>query len=147
LLGIGLRTVLLSAPAFAAQGILRYITRFQPHLGGAFHWPDNIQGIWSELVFPYQAIFQGNYIYLFLVFSIFWFLAVVGLFKSPLFLRRVFWITPFFLAGNLITGKIQESRQMIPLGFIIIPLALFIIAREDTQQPEEVQNPSTSPGI
>lgn len=146
-LRVGLRSVLLAAPAFAAQGVLRYITRFQPHLGGAFHWPDNIQGIWSELIFPYQAIFNGSYIYLFLVFSVFWLLAIVGLFRSPLFFRRVFWVTPFFLAGNLITGIIKEARQMVPLGFIIIPLALFILAREDIQQQKESQNPSTLPGI
>src|SRR3990172_3375151 len=130
LLRTGIRTVLLAAPAFIAQGTLRYINRFQPHLGGAFHWPDNIQGIWAELTFPYQAIFNGEFIYLFLVFSIFWILAVIGLFKSPLFFRRVFWITPFFLAANLITGKINESRQMIPLGFILIPMALFIMVPE-----------------
>jgi hypothetical protein len=126
----GLRTILVALPAFAAQGILRYITRFQPHLGGAFHWPDNIEGIWAEVTFPYQSIFNGTYIYPFLVFSIFWLLAIIGLFKSPRFLRRVFWITPFFVAANLVTGKIMESRQMIPLGFIIIPLALFILDPE-----------------
>lgn len=125
---VGIRTVMLAAPAFIAQGYLRYINRFQPHLGGAFHWPDNIQGIWEELTFPYRSIFYGEYIYLFLVFSIFWFLALLGLFKSPRYFRRVFWITPIFLAGNLITGRIMESRQMIPLGFIIIPLALFVLA-------------------
>ncbi len=133
----GIRTVLLAAPAFLAQGLLRYINRFQPHLGGAFHWPDNLQGIWAELTFPYQAIFHGMYIYPFLVFSIFWLLALFGLAKSPRFFRRVFWITPFFLAGNLITGIIAESRQMIPLGFIVIPLALFFIAPEAVQTSEE----------
>lgn len=126
----GLRTILVALPAFMAQGALRYITRFQQHLGGAFHWPKNIEGIWAELTFPYQAIFNGTYIYPFLVFSIFWLLAIIGLFKSPRFIRRVFWITPFFLAANLVTGKFMESRQMIPLGFIIIPLALFILVPE-----------------
>ena len=139
LLRTGIRTVLLAAPAFIAQGTLRYINRFQPHLGGAFHWPDNIQGIWAELTFPYQAIFNGEFIYLFLVFSIFWILAVIGLFKSPLFFRRVFWITPFFLAANLITGKINESRQMIPLGFILIPMALFIMVPEAAGAAKESQ--------
>jgi hypothetical protein len=137
LIKAGLRTILLAFPAFLAQGILRYINRFQPHLGGAFHWPDNISGIWEEITFPYLAIFQGQYIYLFLVFSIFWLLAIVGLFVSPRFLRRVFWITPFFLAGNLITGKIIETRQMIPLGFILIPLALFVMVPEAGQNPKE----------
>lgn len=139
LLRTGIRTVLLAAPAFLAQAVLRYINRFQPHLGGAFHWPDNIQGIWAELTFPYQAIFNGEYIYLFLVFSIFWFFAIVGWFKSPLFFRRVFWITPFFLAANLVTGKINESRQMIPLGFILIPMALFMMVSEATAAVKEAQ--------
>lgn len=143
LLSTGFRTILLAAPAFIAQGVLRYINRFQPHLGGSFHWPDNIQGIWAELTFPYQAIFNGQYIYLFLVFSIFWILAIVGFFKSPLFFRRVFWITPFFLAGNLVTGKIMESRQMIPLGLILIPMALFVMVQENPQAPNEIQLSST----
>jgi len=152
LLRTGIRTVLLAAPAFIAQGTLRYINRFQPHLGGAFHWPDNIQGIWAELTFPYQAIFNGEFIYLFLVFSIFWILAVIGLFKSPLFFRRVFWITPFFLAANLITGKINESRQMIPLGFILIPMALFIMVPEAAgavkeSQPQAAQEPAATEQI
>ncbi len=144
LFGTGIRTVLLAIPAFMAQGILRYINRFQPHLGGAFHWPDNIEGIWAELTFPYMAIFQGIYIYLFLVFSIFWLLAILGLFKSPRFFRRLFWITPFFLAGNLITGNIMETRQMIPLGFILIPLALFIMVPEAARTSEEKHAPPGS---
>lgn len=139
LLRTGLRTVLLAAPAFIAQGTLRYITRFQPHLGGAYHWPDNIQGLWAELTFPYQAIFNGQFIYLFLVFSIFWLLAVIGLLKSPFFFRRIFWITPFFLAANLITGKINESRQMIPLGFILIPMALFVMVLEAAATVKEAK--------
>jgi hypothetical protein len=134
LLRIGLRTVLLAIPAFLGQGVLRYITRFQPHLGGAFHWPENTQGIWAELIFPYEAIFYGEYIYLFLVFSIFWFLAIFGYFKSPRFLRSVFWIAPVFVAAHMVTGKIQEARQMIPLGFILIPMALFFMIPEARQR-------------
>jgi len=134
----GLRTILVALPAFMAQGGLRYITRFQPHLGGAFHWPENIEGIWSEMTFPYQAIFNGEYIYPFLAFSIFWLLAIIGLFKSPRFFRRVFWITPFFLAANLVTGIIFESRQMIPLGFIIIPLALFVLVPEGENKHKNI---------
>jgi len=149
LLKTGFRTVLLAVPAFLAQGVLRYINRFQPHLGGAFHWPDNIQGIWAEFTFPYQAIFNGEYIYLFLVYSIFWLLGAIGWFKSPFFFRRVFWITPFFLAANLITGKINESRQMIPLGFILIPMALFIMVPEaaDAAKKADAGNQLTSDAL
>jgi len=126
----GLRTVALALPAFLAQGTMRYITRFQPHLVGAIHWTDNIQGIWHELTDPYNAILQGIYIYPFLAFSIFWFLAFLGLSKSPRFLKSVFWIVPFFIAAHMITGVIREARQMVPLGYILIPMALFFMIPE-----------------
>jgi hypothetical protein len=36
-------------------------------------------------------------------------------------------MVPFFIAAHLATGIITEIRQMLPLGFIIIPMALFSI--------------------
>jgi hypothetical protein len=124
------RTGLIALPAFLTQGTIRYLTRFQPHLGPGLQLPYNIGGIWKEFSDPRFALFEGIYIYPFLIFSIFWIWAYFGFFKSPRFLRCVSWIIPFFFAGNLITGIIRESRQMIPLGFIIIPLALFFIFPE-----------------
>lgn len=123
----GLRTGLLALPAFAVQGLIRYVTRNNPYLDSGLRLPDNLQRLWGELSHPAYALFHGTFIYPFLIFSAFWVLAILGYSKSPLFFRKVFWIVPFFIAGNLITGIISESRQMIPLGFIIIPMALFYI--------------------
>jgi hypothetical protein len=126
----GLRTGLLALPAFLVQGLIRYITRNNPYLDSGLRLPDNLQRLWGELSHPGYALFHGTFIYPFLIFSAFWVLAILGYRKSPLFFRKVFWIVPFFIAGNLITGIISESRQMIPLGFIIIPMTLFFIIPE-----------------
>jgi hypothetical protein len=123
----GFRTALIALPALLTQGVIRYINRDQPHLGGAYHLPENLLGIWNEIQHPVETLFQGKYIYPFLIFSIFWIYAVLGYRKSPRFLRSVFWIVPLFLAANMITGEISESRQMIPLAFILIPMSLFFI--------------------
>jgi hypothetical protein len=124
----GLRTALIALPAFITQGILRYINRDLPYFGGGFHLPDNLFGIWNELSHPLEAFFHGSYFFPFLIFSIFWIYAFFGYSKSPRFLRCVFWITPFFVGANLITGIIKESRQMLPLAFILIPMALFFVS-------------------
>jgi hypothetical protein len=130
----GFTTVLIVLPAFLVQGGIRYINRNQPHLGGAYHFPDNLAGIWNEIRNPVGALFHGMYLYPFMIFSIFWIYAVAGYPKSPRFLKAMFWVIPFFVAGNLITDKIAESRQMIPLGFILIPMSMFFILHEETQQ-------------
>ncbi len=135
ILKTGVATGLLALPAFLVQGGIRYINRNQPHLGGFYHLPDNLAGIWSEIRDPIDAIFHGMYIYPFLIFSIFWIFAAFGYSRSPAFLKAVFWLAPFFIAGNLITGIITESRQMIPLGFIIIPMAMFFILRKEVAGP------------
>ena len=127
LINSGLKTVLFSFPAYLAQGIIRYFTIDQPHLGGAFHLPGNLNGIWYELTHPVAALYTGLYIYLLVVFSIFWLLPLIGYKRSPQFLQRMFWVTPLFLVAHLITGIIYEVRQMIPLGFILIPMSLFLI--------------------
>ena len=128
ILKTGFSTFMIALPAFLTQGVIRYITRDQPHLGGAYHLPDNLRGIWFVISDPVGAIFHhGIYIYPFLVFSIFWIYSVIGYRKSPHFLKAMFWISPLFVAAHLITGVFAESRQMIPLGFILIPMSLFLL--------------------
>ena len=126
----GARSGLLALPAFLTQGLLRYITRNNPYLDTKFRLPDNLNRLWHELINPGTTLFHGTFIYPLLIFSVFWVFAILGYSKSPPFLRSVFWIVPFFIVGNLITGIISESRQMIPLGFIIIPMALFFMIPE-----------------
>jgi hypothetical protein len=128
ILKTGFNTALIALPAFLTQGVIRYINRHQPQAGGAYHLPDNLRGIWFVIRNPVGPIFHhGIYIYPFLVFSIFWIYAAIGYPKSPRFLKAMFWFTPLFVAAHLITGIIAESRQMIPLGFILIPMSLFLI--------------------
>lgn len=127
ILKTGFSTALIALPAFLTQGVIRYINRHQAHLGGAYHLPDNLRGIYFVFRTPGAAIFHGYYIYPFLVFSIFWIYAAIGYRKSPHFLKAMFWMVPLFVAAHLITGIIAESRQMIPLGFILIPMSLFLL--------------------
>jgi hypothetical protein len=135
ILKTGLKSALIALPAFLTQGVIRYINRNQPHLGGAYHLPDNLRGIWFVISDPVGAIFQnGIYIYPFLVFSIFWIYAAIGYPKSPRFLKAMFWFIPLFVTAHLITGIIAESRQMIPLGFILIPMSLFLIFPKEIPQ-------------
>jgi hypothetical protein len=123
----GFTTCLIALPAFLVQGVIRYITRHQPQLGGVYHLTDNLLGIWNDLRYPMSSLYKGIYLYPILIFSIFWIYAAVGYRKSPRFLKATFWLVPLFVAGNLITGLINESREMIPLGFILIPMSLFLI--------------------
>ena len=126
----GFRTALIALPAFLTQGVIRYINRMQPHMGGFYHLPGNLQGIWTELRHPVGTLLEGRFIYPFLVLSVFLFYALLGYPKSPRFLRSMFWLAPLFLVAHMITGKIYESRQMIPLAFILIPMSLFFIFPE-----------------
>jgi hypothetical protein len=50
-----------------------------------------------------------------------------------LFLKRAFLITPFFIAAHLAAGMLTEVRLMLPLGFIVIPMALLYIYPEVSQ--------------
>lgn len=103
-----LRTFGVAIPAFAVVGIIRYINRDQPHLGGAMHWMENINNI-SKL-------------YDFLHF--YWFLPLLFILVLPKFLQRSYLSLPFFILPHLITGIIEETRQMVPLVFIIVPSCL-----------------------
>ncbi len=133
----GLATTLIALPAFLTMGVIRYINRHQPHLGGAYHLPDNLRAIYFVFRAPNMAVFHSYYIYPFLVFSIFWLYAAIGYRKSPPFLKAMFWMIPFFIIAHLITGIIAESRQMIPLGFIVIPMSLFLIFPKDVPKAAE----------
>jgi hypothetical protein len=41
------RTLAVAFPAFAYTVWIRYVTRDRPHLGGNWHWDENIAGICS----------------------------------------------------------------------------------------------------
>jgi hypothetical protein len=95
-------------------------------------WSSNWQLVWTALMYiNIFDLFQSDYIFFILLFSIFWLYALFGYRTSGLFLQRAFWMVPVFLLAHFISGKINESRQMIPLGFILIPMGLsFVLSKE-----------------
>jgi hypothetical protein len=111
-------TLLVSLPMVIAVGIIRYITWDRPHLGGAWHLPDNLEGIFNLNVQYWGILF---------IFGVLWVYAFLQYQKKPLFLKRASLMIPFFIEVHLVTGIISEIRQMLPLSFVIIPMALFYI--------------------
>lgn len=127
LLRLSLITLGSCLPAYLLVGTIRYINRDRPHLGGAWHWPDNIKGIWDHLNLPLLDYSQASYLYIFFIFGAFWVYAFLKYSNKPLFLRRAALMIPFFIFAHLLTGRIHEVRQMLPLSFIIIPMAFFYL--------------------
>lgn len=128
---LALKTVGYALPAYFAVGAIRYINRDRPHLGGAWHLPDNINGILNGLyAFPLDY-WKTVYLYIFFIFGVFWIFSYLKFNKKPLFLQRSVLAIPLFIIPHLVTGIILEVRQMLPLGFIIIPAAFFYLFMSD----------------
>jgi len=127
------RTILIALLPFAIAASIRYITRDRPHLGGdVILWSSNWQMVWDAISnFHIFDIFRSDYLFFILLFSVFWLYALLGYRTSGLFLQRALWMVPLFLLAHFITGRIDESRQMIPLGFILIPMGLsFVLSKK-----------------
>jgi hypothetical protein len=125
------RTLAVAAPAFAYTVWIRYLTRDRPHLGGAWHWNDNLEGLWGDLhlnVLDYPGAF---YLGVFFIFNVLWVYAFLRFREKPKFIRATLLLIPAFLIPHMITGVIMEVRQMIPLGFVVIPAAMFWIFRDE----------------
>jgi hypothetical protein len=120
--------LLISLPMLLTVGSIRYINRNLPHAGGGlWQWLHNLYAIQRDLhanIFDYH---QAYYLHVFFIFNVFWFYAFMRFKDRPLFLRRASLMIPFFILAHLITGIISEVRQMVPLAFIIIPMAFFYI--------------------
>lgn len=142
------KTLLVSLPLLITLGMIRYITRDTPVLGGGWHLYDNLYGIKSYLrdVFlnPLE-LYSARYLYIFLVFSVFWIYAFCKYYEKPLFLRRASLIIPFFILAHMSRGVITEARQMLPLSFVIIPMALFFLVKEEIQRDETSNYESKPP--
>lgn len=124
------RTIVVGAPAFAYTAWIRYVTRDRPHLGGARHWGDNIHGIFSDLQQNPLDYPRAAYLSIFFIFHVLWVLAFLRLSEKPRFVRATLVLIPAFIVPHLYTGIIYEVRQMVPLGFVVIPAAFFWIFRE-----------------
>lgn len=135
LLTVGARAVLLSLPLWIGQGTMRMITRDRPHLGGSWHLPGNVKGIIQDLQRSFVDWPDALHLFFLFVFGALWIYAFLHWKDKPLFLRRAAWIIPPFLLAHLLTGRISEPRQMLPLGILIIPMALFTL--RDAAQKEK----------
>jgi hypothetical protein len=121
-------------------GPIRYYNRHRPHLGGGYHWPDNLQGILSDLSCSPFDVPYARYVLFILLFGILWYYAFLGYAEKPLFLQRASWMIPFFIVAHLVTGKIDEPRQMLPLSFILIPMAMFFLLNKGNKGMPDSQN-------
>ncbi len=121
------RTLGTCLPAYLAAGAIRYVTRDRPHLGGAWHLPDNIEGLLEQLSFTPLEYWKAEYLYIFFIFGAFWVYAVLKYSRKPPFLQRAALVTPIFILIHFLTGITKEVRQMLPLSFLIIPMALFYL--------------------
>lgn len=128
-LKVALRTTALTLPAFGYTLLIRYVTRDNPHLGGAWHWPDNIHGLGHALTTSPLTWHRRQYTYLWLLYGPLWIYAYVSWRQKPVFLRAASLMVPIFIAAHLLTGIISEVRQMLPLGAVIIPMALWSFLR------------------
>lgn len=106
-----LKTIKYSIPAFVIVIAIRWYNIDRPHLGGAYHLEHNLRHLTPLLK----------------VYGIGWFLPLLFYLKLPLFFRRAYLSIPFFIIPHLITGKIEETRQMLPLAIIILPACMISI--------------------
>ena len=113
ILPLALKTILLSMPAILATGVIRWITRDNPHLGGAFHLFHNLTDIYQPLV----------------LLNIFWLIPFTYFNRLPDYFKRCLIAIPFFIIPHLITGIISETRQMIPLCFVLLPASLMHLSK------------------
>jgi hypothetical protein len=124
LIWLSIKTVLTALPAFLVVGFIRLVNIDRPHLGGAWHLPDNIKGIMNQMTASPLDYWRMDYLFIFFVFNVLWIYAFLKFQDKPLFLRRVSLLVPIFIGLHMLTGIIAEVRQMVPLSFIIIPMAL-----------------------
>lgn len=135
-------TLLTALPAYLIEGIIRFITRHRPQLGGAWHLPLNVGSIVTELFWSPLNYFHAMFLYPVFIFGMFWIYACLGLGRKPVFVRRSMLLVPLFILPNLLTGIVGEVREMIPLAFIIIPAASFWLFGDE---PASIQPMSTLP--
>jgi hypothetical protein len=135
------RTLAVAVPSFAYTVWIRYITRDRPHLGGAWHWNENWKGMWNDLhlnVLDYSGAF---YLSIFFIFNVLWVYAFWCFREKPRFIRATLLLIPAFIIPHMITGIIQEVRQMVPMGFVVIPAAMCWMFRDELAEPNAVQKP------
>lgn len=135
LIRVGLRTALLSAPGWLAVGVIRYITRDSPRLCQWWTLDFNLHFMRADLSRSPLRLYESTFLYVFLVFGAFWVYAFLGWSSKDRFLRRASVIIPPFLVIHMITGIISEVRLMVPLSFLIIPMAMQYLCPPEPADP------------
>tara|TARA_B100000686_G_scaffold348468_1_gene439577 strand:+ start:3457 stop:4443 length:987 start_codon:yes stop_codon:yes gene_type:complete len=125
-------------PLLLTVGPIRYITRHNPHGDDPLQWFINWRGIYVTFnslgkEVPILEIYRAIYFYPLLVFGVIWVYALFSLKNVPKFLRRAAWMIPLFILAHLITGVIYEARQMLPLSYLLIPMAFFYMFRKEVK--------------
>ena len=147
LITLSAKTIGTTLPAFLLVGLMRILTRDRPHLGGAWHLPDNVQGMWTDLstMSPF-SYWQAYYLFIVLIFGVFWLYALLKYAKKPLFLQRAGLMIPLFILAHFVTGITTEARQMLPLSFLVIPMALYTLFPPGDQDGESAVEAPREPG-
>jgi hypothetical protein len=128
------RTLLVALLPFSIFITVRYINRHVPHLGGdVILWSENLRSIWYSIQsLNLFSLYDARYLHFILLYSVFWLYALLGYRRSGLFLQRALWMIPFFMLPHLITSKMNEPRDMLPVGFVLIPMGLiFLFSKVD----------------
>ncbi len=127
------KTFLISIPLLIIVGSIRYLTRDNPPLGSFWQLPYNIMSIRAG----FKSGLMSAILFIFYLFNMFWFYSFVGLKSKPLFMRRVSLIIPIFVTIHLLVARLEETRLMLPLGFLLIPMGLWTIyfAKSDASKP------------
>src|SRR5262249_54016260 len=94
------KAFLFGVPLLGTVGSIRYLTRNRPHLGGAYHWPDNWDGVLRDVSCNPFDMPGARYIFFLLLFGILWYYALFDYASKPLFLRRASWMMPFFILAH-----------------------------------------------
>ncbi len=127
------RTFLISLPLIIIIGSIRYLTRNNPPLAPLWQLPNNI--------FAFQAGFKSGLLsasnFIFYIFNLVWIYAFLEINNKPLFMRRLSVLIPVFLFIHLLIARLEETRLMLPLSFLVIPMGLWFIfySRSDVSSP------------
>ena len=136
-LRLSLTTLAGALPAYIVFGVIRDINWDRPRLAQAWQWPNNIRGIWEQLgTSPLEYWAAVNFYFLF-IFGVFWLYAFLNYSKKPLFLRRAALMIPLFVLAHLLTSIFAEVRLMLPLSFLLIPMAFFYLFLENQETVDE----------
>lgn len=137
LLRLSLTTLAGALPAYLIVGTIRYINWDRPRLAPAWQWPNNIRGIWEQLRTSPLDYWDAKYFYILFVFGALWVYAFLNYSRKPLFLRRTALIIPLFILVHMLTSIISEVRLMLPLSFVLIPMAFFYLFPENQETVNE----------